>query len=117
MTEIATRTEAFSLVADGVAGGLAAPWRLYLARGCRYLSLGVGSRAEWNSWRSHLGCPDLSVRVYETDGLIRRSSVAEVVRGGCRIAVELIEDIDMGDLRLLARDDDDPDLTGTEETT
>ena len=129
MTEIATRTEAFGLVADGVAGGLAAPWRLYLARGCRYLSLGVGSRDEWNSWRSHLGCPDLSVRVYETEGLIRRSSVAEVVRGGCRIAVELIEDIDMGDLRLLTRGDDepvtdlsDPDRTGrdhpgTEEMT
>ena len=41
MTEIATRTEAFSLVADGVAAGLPAPWRLYLARGCRYLSISV----------------------------------------------------------------------------
>ena len=45
MTEIATRSEAFGLVADAVAGGLAAPWRMYLARGCRYLSLGVGDRA------------------------------------------------------------------------
>jgi hypothetical protein len=124
MTEIATRTEAFGLVADGVAGGLAAPWRLYLARGCRYLSLGVGNRDEWDSWRTHLGCPDLSIRVYETDGLVRRSSVAEVVRGGCRIAVELVEDIDMGDLRLLTRGDDkplhnfrDPDTPGAEEAT
>jgi len=108
MTEIATRTEAFGLVAHGVADGLAAPWRLYLARGCRYLSLGVGNRDEWDSWRTHLGCPDLSIRVYETDGLVRRSSVAEVVRGGCRIAVELVEDIDLGDLRLLTRDDDAP---------
>jgi hypothetical protein len=103
MTEIATRSEAFGLVADAVAGGLAAPWRMYLARGCRYLSLGVGDRAEWDSWRAHLGCPDLSIRVYETEGMVRRSSVAEVVRGGCRISVELVEEIDMGDLRLLAR--------------
>ncbi len=124
MTEIATRTEAFGLVADGVAGGLAAPWRLYLARGCRYLSLGVGNRDEWDSWRTHLGCPDLSIRVYETDGLVRRSSVAEVMRGGCRIAVELVEDIDLGDLRLLTRGDDkpgygfrDPDIPDTEEAT
>jgi hypothetical protein len=124
MTEIATRTEAFGLVADGVAGGLAAPWRLYLARGCRYLSLGVGNRDEWDSWRTHLGCPDLSIRVYETDGLVRRSSVAEVVRGGCRIAIELVEDIDLGDLRLLTRGDAqsghefrDPDLPDSEEAT
>jgi hypothetical protein len=124
MTEIGTRTEAFGLVAEGVAGGLAAPWRLYLARGCRYLSLGVGSRDEWESWRTHLGCPDLSVRVYETDGLVRRSSVAEVVRGGCRIAVELVEDIDMGDLRLLTRGAEkplnefrDPDFPESEEAT
>ena len=89
------------LVANGVAGGLAAPWRLYLARGCRYLSLGVGNRDEWDSWRAHLGCPDLSIRVYETEGMVRRSSVAEVMRGGCRIAVELVEDIDLADLRLL----------------
>jgi hypothetical protein len=35
VTEIATRAQAFGLIADGVAAGLSAPWRLYLARGCR----------------------------------------------------------------------------------
>ena len=39
MTELATRAQAFGLIAEGVAAGLSAPWRLYLARGCRYLSL------------------------------------------------------------------------------
>ena len=67
MTELATRAQAFRLIADGVAAGLSAPWRLYLARGSRYLSLNVGDRLEWNSWRAHLGCPEISVRVYQTD--------------------------------------------------
>ncbi|GAA5183761.1 hypothetical protein GCM10023322_23820 [Rugosimonospora acidiphila] len=109
MTEIASRTEAFSLVADGVAAGLVAPWRLYLARGCRYLSISVGERSEWDAWRIHLGCPDLTIRVYEAEGVVRRSSVAEIVQGGCRIAIELIEDVDTGDLRMLL--DDEPGVT------
>ncbi|MEE6256972.1 hypothetical protein [Plantactinospora sonchi] len=105
MTELATRAQAFGLIADGVAAGLTAPWRLYLARGCRYLSLNVGDRAEWNSWRAHLGCPELSVRVYDAGGEIRRASVAEVVLDGCRISVELIEEVSTDDLdRLLISD-------------
>ncbi|WBB56501.1 hypothetical protein [Verrucosispora sp. WMMD573] len=105
MTELATRAQAFSLVAEGVAAGLSAPWRLYLARGCRYLSLSVGDRAEWNAWRTHLGCPELSVRVYDAGGEIRRSSMAEVVMDGCRISVELVEEIGTDDLdRLLVVD-------------
>ena len=66
MTELATRAQAFGLIADGVSAGLSAPWRLYLARGCRYLSLSVGDRGEWDAWRTHLGCPELSVRVYDS---------------------------------------------------
>ena len=105
MTELATRAQAFGLVAAGVAAGLSAPWRLYLARGCRYLSLSVGDRAEWNAWRTHLGCPELSVRVYDAGGEIRRSSMAEVVLDGCRISVELVEEIGIDDLdRLLVAD-------------
>ncbi|NGM12219.1 hypothetical protein O3597_21070 [Verrucosispora sp. WMMA2044] len=105
MTELATRAQAFGLVAEGVAAGLSAPWRLYLARGCRYLSLSVGDRAEWNAWRTHLGCPELSVRVYDAGGEIRRSSMAEVVMDGCRISVELVEEIGIDDLdRLLVAD-------------
>ncbi|TDC83005.1 hypothetical protein E1193_10090 [Micromonospora sp. KC606] len=105
MTEVVTRAQAFGLVAEGVAAGLSAPWRLYLARGCRYLSLSVGDRAEWNAWRTHLGCPELSVRVYDAGGEIRRSSVAEVVMDGCRISVELVEEIGTDDLdRLLVAD-------------
>ncbi|MBQ1025960.1 hypothetical protein [Micromonospora sp. C95] len=105
MTELATRAQAFSLVAEGVAAGLSAPWRLYLARGCRYLSLSVGDRAEWNAWRTHLGCPELSVRVYDAGGEIRRSSMAEVVMDGCRISVELVEEVGTDDLdRLLVVD-------------
>ncbi|MGB2568255.1 hypothetical protein ACPFP2_07385 [Micromonospora citrea] len=105
MTELATRAQAFGLIAEGVAAGLSAPWRLYLARGCRYLSLSVGDRAEWNAWRTHLGCPELSVRVYDAGGEIRRSSVAEVVMDGCRISVELVEEISTDDLdRLLVVD-------------
>ncbi|MGK5738355.1 hypothetical protein [Micromonospora sp. URMC 103] len=105
MTEIATRAQAFGLIAEGVAAGLSAPWRLYLARGCRYLSLSVGDRAEWNAWRTHLGCPELSVRVYDSGGEIRRSSVAEVVLDGCRISVELVEEVSTDDLdRLLVAD-------------
>ncbi|GAB3850948.1 hypothetical protein GCM10029963_37930 [Micromonospora andamanensis] len=89
----------------GVAAGLSAPWRLYLARGCRYLSLSVGDRAEWNAWRTHLGCPELSVRVYDAGGEIRRSSMAEVVMDGCRISVELVEEVGTDDLdRLLVAD-------------
>ncbi|MEV6690109.1 hypothetical protein AB0M35_01345 [Micromonospora sp. NPDC051196] len=105
MTEVATRAQAFGLIAEGVAAGLSAPWRLYLARGCRYLSLSVGDRAEWNAWRTHLGCPELSVRVYDAGGEIRRSSVAEVVLDGCRISVELMEEVGTDDLdRLLVTD-------------
>ncbi|WP_422771747.1 hypothetical protein ACN28C_01050 [Plantactinospora sp. WMMC1484] len=105
MTELATRAQAFGLIADGVAAGLSAPWRLYLARGCRYLSLNVGDRAEWNSWRAHLGCPELSVRVYDAGGEVRRASVAEVVLDGCRISVELVEEVSTDDLdRLLVSD-------------
>ncbi|MEU6204184.1 hypothetical protein D7147_01005 [Micromonospora musae] len=105
MTELATRAQAFGLIAEGVAAGLSAPWRLYLARGCRYLSLSVGDRDEWNAWRTHLGCPELSVRVYESGGEIRRSSVAEVVLDCCRISVELVEEVSTGDLdQLLVAD-------------
>ncbi|MFF5174401.1 hypothetical protein ACFY3U_17420 [Micromonospora sp. NPDC000089] len=105
MTELATRAQAFGLVAEGVAAGLSAPWRVYLARGCRYLSLSVGDRAEWNAWRTHLGCPELSVRVYDAGGEIRRSSMAEVVLDGCRISVELVEEVSTDDLeRLLVVD-------------
>lgn len=98
MVEDKTRARAFGLVAEGVAAGLSAPWRVYLARGCRYLALSVGDRTEWDSWRVHLGCPDLTVRIYEVGGDMRRSSVAEVVRDGCRISVELLEDISVNDL-------------------
>ncbi|KXK61796.1 hypothetical protein AWW66_11865 [Micromonospora rosaria] len=105
MTELATRAQTFGLVAEGVATGLSAPWRLYLARGCRYLSLTVGDRAEWDAWRAHLGCPEVSVRVYDAGGEIRRVSVAEVVVDGCRISVELVEEVGTGDLeRLLTTD-------------
>ncbi|MFD0784942.1 hypothetical protein ACFQZ8_13625 [Micromonospora azadirachtae] len=105
MTELATRAQAFGLIAEGVAAGLSAPWRLYLARGCRYLSLSVGDRAEWNAWRTHLGCPELSVRVYDAGGEIRRSSVAEVVLDGCRVSVELVEEVSTADLdQLLVAD-------------
>ncbi|MBM0257332.1 hypothetical protein ACFT9M_02110 [Micromonospora purpureochromogenes] len=105
MTELATRSQAFGLIAEGVAAGLSAPWRLYLARGCRYLSLSVGDRDEWNAWRTHLGCPELSVRVYDAGGEIRRTSVAEIVLDGCRISVELVEEVSTDDLeRLLVVD-------------
>ncbi|ROT32143.1 hypothetical protein [Micromonospora sp. HM5-17] len=114
MTELATRAQAFRLVADGVAAGLSAPWRLYLARGCRYLSLNVGDREEWNSWRAHLGCPELSVRVYDAGGEIRRASVAGVVLDGCRISVELIEEVSTDDLdRLLVSDPTSVDPEGS----
>ncbi|MEU5938356.1 hypothetical protein ABZ807_04060 [Micromonospora sp. NPDC047548] len=105
MTELATRGQAFGLIAEGVAAGLSAPWRLYLARGCRYLSLSVGDRDEWTAWRTHFGCPELSVRIYDAGGEIRRASVAEVVLDGCRISVELVEEIGTDDLdRLLVVD-------------
>ncbi|GIG85752.1 hypothetical protein [Plantactinospora endophytica] len=118
MTELATRAQAFGLIADGVAAGLSAPWRLYLARGCRYLSLNVGDRAEWNSWRTHLGCPELSVRVYDAGGEIRRASVAEVVLDGCRISVELVEEVSTEDLdRLLVTDPTALDPTAPDPTT
>ncbi|MBO0869778.1 MAG: hypothetical protein J2P15_14555 [Micromonosporaceae bacterium] len=102
MTDIATRSQAFTLVSDAVAAGLVAPWRVYLARGCRYLSLSLADRDEWNAWRAHFGCPDLTVRVYETDGVVRRSSIAEATVGGCRVTVELLEDVDLDDLEMLA---------------
>ncbi|GHJ56649.1 hypothetical protein [Micromonospora chersina] len=112
MTELATRAQAFGLIADGVTAGLSAPWRLYLARGCRYLSLSVGDRDEWDAWRTHLGCPELSVRVYDAGGEIRRASVAEVIVDGCRISVELVEEVSTADLeRLLVVDP----LPGTDE--
>ena len=98
MTELATRAQAFGLIAEGVTAGLSAPWRLYLARGCRYLSLSVGDRDEWDAWRTHLGCPELSVRVYDAGGEIRRASVAEVIVDGCRISVELVEEVSTADL-------------------
>ncbi|MBB5111599.1 hypothetical protein FHU28_001438 [Micromonospora echinospora] len=105
MTELATRAQAFGLIAEGVSAGLSAPWRLYLARGCRYLSLSVGDRGEWDAWRTHLGCPELSVRVYDSGGEIRRASVAEVILDGCRISVELVEEVGTDDLeRLLVVD-------------
>ncbi|MEV1285792.1 hypothetical protein [Micromonospora sp. NPDC049679] len=114
MTELATRAQAFGLIAEGVAAGLSAPWRMYLARGCRYLSLNVGDRTEWNSWRAHLGCPELSVRVYDAGGEIRRASIAEVVLDGCRISVELVEEVSTEDVdRLLT---DDPTSFESEET-
>lgn len=108
MTELATRAQAFGLIAEGVAAGLSAPWRLYLAHGCRYLSLNVGDRAEWDSWRTHLGCPELSVRVYDAGGEIRRASVAEIVLDGCRISVELVEEVSTGDLERLLSSDSTP---------
>lgn len=98
VVEEKTRSRAFGLVADGVSAGLSAPWRVYLARGCRYLSVSVSDRFEWDSWRTHLGCPDLTVRIYEMGGDIRRSSVAEAVRDGCRISVELVEDVPLDGL-------------------
>jgi hypothetical protein len=105
VTELATRAQAFGLVAEGVAAGLSAPWRLYLARGCRFMSMNVGDRTEWNAWRTHFGCPELSVRVYDAGGEVRRSSVAEVVLDGCRITVELVEEVSTDDLdRLLVVD-------------
>ncbi|BCL15665.1 hypothetical protein GCM10017556_34040 [Micromonospora sagamiensis] len=105
VTELATRAQAFGLVAEGVAAGLSAPWRLYLARGCRHVSLNVADRTEWDAWRAHLGCPELSVRVYDAGGEIRRASVAEVLVDGCRISVELVEEVSTDDLdRLLVVD-------------
>jgi hypothetical protein len=105
VTELATRAQAFGLIAEGVAAGLSAPWRLYLARGCRHVSVHVGDRTEWNAWRTHLGCPELSVRVYDAGGEIRRASVAEVLVDGCRFSVELVEEIGTDDLdRLLVAD-------------
>jgi hypothetical protein len=101
VTDIATRSQAFTLVSDAVAAGLVAPWRVYLAHGCRYLSLSLADREEWNAWRVHFGCPDLTVRVYETDGAIRRSSIAEATVGGCRVTIELLEDVDLTDLHAL----------------
>ncbi|GLY25312.1 hypothetical protein [Micromonospora sp. NBRC 101691] len=113
MTELATRAQAFGLVAEGVAAGLSAPWRLYLARGSRHVSLNVADRVEWDAWRAHLGCPELSVRVYDAGGEIRRTSVAEVLLDGCRISVELVEEVGTDDLdRLLVAD---PTLPGPEE--
>jgi hypothetical protein len=113
VTELATRAQAFGLVAAGVAAGLSAPWRLYLARGCRHVSLNVGDRTEWDAWRAHLGCPELSVRVYDAGGVIRRASVAEVLLDGCRISVELVEEVGTDDLDLLLATGGTP--TGPEE--
>ena len=102
MTEVATREQAFGLIAEGVAAGISAPWRLYLARGCRYVSLQVADMAEWDAWRIHLGCPDLRIRVHDTGSEVRRTSVAEVIIDQCRVAVELIEEVGIDDVdRLL----------------
>jgi hypothetical protein len=98
MSAAVSRTDVFNLVADGVAGGLVPPWRFYLAPGCQYLSISVVDAAEWAAWRHHLGCPDLTIQLYEAGGALRRSSVAEMVRDGCRIAVELVEDLQTGAL-------------------
>ncbi|HEX2771288.1 MAG TPA: hypothetical protein VHN18_02520 [Micromonosporaceae bacterium] len=108
MTAVATRAQAFGLIADGVAAGLSAPWRLYLARGCRYLSLNVGDRAEWNAWRTHLGCPELTVRVCDAGDTIRRVSVAEVGLDDCHISVELVEEVAVGDFDQLLVDEPTP---------
>jgi hypothetical protein len=108
MTAVATRAQAFGLIADGVAAGLSAPWRLYLARGCRFLSINVGDRAEWNAWRTHLGCPELTVRVCDAGDTIRRVSVAEVVLDDCHISVELVEEATVGDLDQLLVDESTP---------
>ncbi|HEX5542235.1 MAG TPA: hypothetical protein VFX60_11855 [Micromonospora sp.] len=108
MTEVATRGQAFGLVADGVAAGLSAPWRMYLAHGCRYLSLDVADRHEWNSWRTYLGCPDLRVRVHDADGAVRRVSTAETLLDGCRIRVELVEEVSLDDPDRLLADDPNP---------
>ncbi|MCW6008344.1 hypothetical protein K1W54_27930 [Micromonospora sp. CPCC 205371] len=105
MTDVATRAEAFALIADGVSAGLNVPWRVFLARGTRYVSLSVADRSEWESWRIHLGCPDLSVRVYDAGGDVRRSSIAEVVLRGCRISVELVEEVSMTDIGRLLDDE------------
>jgi hypothetical protein len=105
MTTVATRAQAFGLIADGVAAGLSAPWRLYLARGCRYLSLNVGDRDEWDDWRTHLGCPELTVRVCDAGDTIRRVSVAEVVLDNCRITVELLEEVRVEDFDQLLSDE------------
>lgn len=98
MTEVATREQAFALVAEGVAAGISAPWRIYLARGCRYLSLQVADLAEWDAWRTHFGCPELRVRVHDNGSELRRTSVAEVVIDRCRVAVELIEEVGVEDV-------------------
>jgi len=107
VTELVTRAQAFGLIAAGVATSVGAPWRLRLARRSRYLSLGVGGRAEWHAWRTHLGCPELTVRV-DADSDIRRSSVAEVVLDGCRISVELVEEVSTDDLDQLRVADPTP---------
>ncbi|MFY1700451.1 MULTISPECIES: hypothetical protein [Micromonospora] len=101
MTELVTRAQAFGLIAEGVAAGLSAPWRLHLARGGPYLSLDVADRAEWNAWRAHLDCAELSVRVYDAGGEIRRVSVAAANRAGYRISVELVEEVSTDDLEQL----------------
>ena len=98
MTELATREQAFGLIAAGVAAGITAPWRLYLARGARYVSLQVADLTEWDAWRLHLGCPDLRIRVYDTGAELRRTSVAEVVIDECRVAVELVEEVGVDDI-------------------
>lgn len=97
---IGTRQHVFGMVADAVAAGLAAPCRVSLARNRRRLELEVADRPEWEAWRTHLGCTDIAVRVYDAEGRIRRSSVARAVRDGCRITVELVEDIDTQAVRM-----------------
>lgn len=45
------------------------------------------------------------MRVYDSGGEIRRASVAEVILDGCRISVELVEEVSTDDLeRLLVVD-------------
>jgi hypothetical protein len=48
------------------------------------------------------------VRVYDAGGDVRRSSVAEVVLGGCRISVELVEEVSMTDISRLLDAEVDP---------
>ena len=83
MTQLATRSRSFVLVAGGVAAGLSAPCRLYLARDARH----DGSTSR----------PSLDPAARS----LRRASIAEVVLDGCRISVELVEEVSRADLERL----------------
>ncbi len=92
----------FHLVTEAVDAGLPLPSRISMAPGHRQLDLEIGDRPGWELWRTRLGCMDVTVRVYESRGAVRRSSVGRAARGGCRIAVELVEDIDIQEVRMSA---------------